>query len=125
MHNEVERREKRYPYRWPVAIVFDASEGQGTYRGTTQDLSLHGCCILTDHNVYSAKTVTVLLSLPSDHPGVRRRVIETKARMAYTVLAAGQHQFRCGIQFVHFKDKGLEILRQAIEKRSITHEISR
>ncbi|MBI4985975.1 MAG: PilZ domain-containing protein [Rhodocyclales bacterium] len=123
MQNEVERREKRFPFHWPVAIVFEESAGQSTYHGITQDLSLHGCCILTEHNVYSSQQVTVLVSIPTDHPGGPRRVVEARARMVYTVLASGQHKFRCGIQFLRFKDKGLATLRQAIEKRSSAAEV--
>lgn len=120
MSNAENRQEKRFPIHWPVAIVFDDGANQDTYHGTTHDLSLIGCAVLTEHNVYSVKAVTILLSLPPEHRGQARRIIEIKARMAYTVLSAGHRKFRCGIQFLNFKDNGRTLLKREIEKRDVT-----
>ena len=114
------RQAKRYYFHWPVAIVFDSTEDQDTYHGVTHDLSLHGCSILTEHNVFSDHPVSILLAIPLEHPGGRRRVVEVKARMVYTVLSSGHQQFRCGIQFLSFKGKSRATLRNAIEMRAIT-----
>jgi len=117
------RSENRYLFHWPVAIVFDSIEGQGTYHGRTNDVSLTGCSILTEHNVFSTQAVTVLLSLPSDHAGERRPVIEVKAAMVYTVLAAGAQKFRCGIHFLDFKGNGLAALDKVINERAVKVEL--
>lgn len=114
------RQEKRYPFHWPVAIVFDATEDQQTYHGVTHDLSLHGCSILTDHNVFSEHTVSILLSVPAENPIGRRRVVEVRARMVYTVLSSGHQQFRCGIQFLNFKGGGRATLKRNIDRRAIS-----
>lgn len=114
------RQEKRHYFHWPVAIVFDSTENQDTYHGMTHDLSLHGCSILTEHNVFSEHPVSILLAIPLDHPGGRRRVVEAKASMVYTVLSSGHRQFRCGIHFLGYKGNGRTTLRQAIEMRAIT-----
>lgn len=114
------RQARRYPFQWPVAIVFDSTEGQDIYHGTTHELSLGGCSILTEHNVFSDHTVSILLSIPTEHPGGRRRIIEVKARMVYTVLSSGHQRFRCGIQFLNFKGNGRATLTRAIDKRSMT-----
>lgn len=114
------RQDKRYPFHWPVAIVFSATENQDTYHGVTHDLSLHGCSILTEHNVFSEHPVSILLSIPVENPGGRRRIVEVKARMIYTVLSAGHRQFRCGIQFLNFKGKGRATLKRNIEMRAIS-----
>lgn len=115
-----QRKEKRFPFHWPVAIVFDATEHQQTYHGITHDLSMSGCSILTDHNVFSDVPVTILLSTPTDRPNGRKPLVEVKAQMVYTVLAAGKCQFRCGIHFLNFKGKGRSILQKAIDKRAMS-----
>ncbi len=114
------RRDRRYPFHWRVAIVFDATENKETYHGVTKDISLGGCAVLTEHNIFSEHQVSVLISLPAENPTGRRKVVEAKARMVYTVLSAGHQQFRCGIQFTGFKDSGRSILAKAFEKRDIT-----
>lgn len=114
------RREKRYPFHWPVAIVFDATDDRDTYHGVTHELSLTGCSVLTEHNVFSEHPISLLVSLPVEHPGARRRVVEIRCRMVYTVLSSGHQMFRCGIQFVNFKGNGRTLLRRVIERRAIT-----
>lgn len=113
------RKEKRHPFHWPVAIVFDSTEDQDIYHGVTHDLSLVGCAILTEHNVFSDQPVSILLSPPNEHAGGRRTIIEIKARMVYTVLSSGHRKFRCGIQFLSFKGKGRATLTQKIAGRAI------
>jgi c-di-GMP-binding flagellar brake protein YcgR len=115
------RQETRHPFHWPVAIVFDSTEDQETYHGVTKDLSLIGCSILTEHNVFSEHPVSILLSLPTEHPGGRRRIVEAKAQMVYTVLSAGHRKFRCGIHFLNFKGKGRATLKRAIEIRALSN----
>lgn len=120
MTSKEHRKAKRHPFHWQVAIVFDATEGKDTYHGITHDLSLLGCAILTEHNVFSEHPVSVLLQLPVESPGGRRRVVEVKARMIYTVLSSGHQRFRCGMQFIKFKGTGRATLERAIEKRAIS-----
>ena len=114
------RRERRHPFHWPVAIVFDSTEDQDTYHGVTHDLSMSGCAILTEHNVFSEHSVSILLALPTEIPGGSRRIVEVKARMVYTVLSAGHRMFRCGIQFLNFKGKGRAVLKRTVESRAIS-----
>ncbi|MGE5465811.1 MAG: PilZ domain-containing protein [Ignavibacteria bacterium] len=113
------RQHKRYPYQWKVAIVFDATEGKDTYHGVTHNISLGGCAILTDHNVFSEHPVSVLVSLPVENPGGRPKIVEVKGHMVYTVLSAGHQQFRCGIQFLSYKGGGRAVLTKAFAKRDI------
>lgn len=117
------RQDKRHPFHWAVAIVFDATEEQQTFHGVTHELSLSGCSILTEHNIFTEHTVSILLSTPIDHPGARRRVIEAKARMVYTVLSSGHQKFRCGIRFLNFKDNGRATLTRIIEKRAFSTDL--
>lgn len=114
------RREKRHPFHWSVAIVFDSTEERSTFHGITLDLSLIGCSILTDHNIFSPHPVSILLAIPIEHPGGKNKIVEIKARMVYTVLSAGHRQFRCGIHFLEFKTNGRAVLKSAIERRAMT-----
>ena len=121
MTSSEHRQEKRHPFHWPVAIVFDGTEDQDTYHGVTHDLSMIGCSILTEHNVFSEQPVSILLAIPIEQPGGRKRIVEIKARMVYTVLSAGHRKFRCGIHFLSFKAKGRAMLKRAIEMRAISN----
>lgn len=116
------RQERRHPFHWPVAIVFDSTDQQQTFHGITHELSLSGCSILTDHNVFSEHPVSILMSAPAENPGASRRVVEIKARMVYTVLSSSHNQFRCGIQFVTFKNNGRTTLSRIIERRALSFE---
>jgi c-di-GMP-binding flagellar brake protein YcgR len=118
--SEEQRADKRHPFHWPVAIVFDSTEDQDIYHGITYDVSVNGCAILTEHNIFSDQPVSVLLSPPNEQPGRGRTIIEIKARMVYTVLSAGHRKFRCGIQFLKFKGKGRATLKHKIEARAIS-----
>lgn len=120
MSSAENRKEKRYPLHWPVAIVFSATEDQDTYHGVTHDISMHGCAILTEHNVFSEHPVAVLLNLPAENSSGRRKVVEVRARMVYTVLSSGHQKFRCGMHFLEFKGSGRATLKRAIERRAVS-----
>lgn len=113
------RIHKRFPFRWPVALVFDEHHGQhqAIYHGTTRELSLGGCSLLTDYNIYSSHPMTLLISLPAESALGKRQVLEVRCRMTYTILAAGHDRFRCGIEFISFKGDGRYLFQQAIEQR--------
>ena len=117
------RAHKRYLFRWPVALVFDHDGQSRTYHGTTREISLGGCSLLTDYNIYTSHPLTLLVSLPADSPLARRRVLEIRARLCYTILASKEDRFRIGIEFLSFKNDGRNALREAIESR-ITGGIS-
>jgi hypothetical protein len=116
-HSIENRKEKRYPFHWKVAIVFDNAEGQDTFHGVTHELSMSGCSILTEHNVFSERPVSILLSLPKDHQKDKKRIVEVRARMIYTVLSSGHQKFRCGIHFVRFKEDGRAMLKKTLSSR--------
>ncbi len=114
------RKDKRYPFKWQVAIVFDSADQKETYHGVTKDISTGGCAVLTEHNIYSEHPVSVLIQLPPENPTGRRKIVEARGRFVYTVLSAGHQKFRCGIQFISFKEGGKSILTKAFAKRDVT-----
>ena len=112
------RQAQRFPFHWAVAIVFDQKEGKRSFHGVTHDISIEGCAILTEHNVFSEYPVSVVLSLPAANPAGHKRVIQAKGRMIYTVLSSGHRKFRSGIHFLEFAGNGQHLLQQALDERS-------
>lgn len=113
------RQDKRHPLHWPIAVVCQTAAGARTHHGRTHEMSLGGCSMLTEDNFLADQPVTVYLSAPVEQPGAPRSVLEIKARMVYTVLASGQQKFRCGFQFLNFKDNGRATLARLMEGRSV------
>ncbi|WP_334158165.1 PilZ domain-containing protein [Oryzomicrobium sp.] len=111
------RMHRRFPVRWPVAIVFDHAAERATYRGLTWDLSLGGAAILSEHNLFVPGAVTLLISVPPLYPGQRQPLIEVRANMAYTVLSNTHDCFRLGIRFDQFKDNGEQRLLDNLQAR--------
>lgn len=115
---EQQRKVPRFPFHWKATVVFDERDERPRLNGHTKDISIQGCAILTDHNVFSNYPVTILLQLPIEHPAKPRRLVEVKGRMVYTVLAANHHQFRFGIEFTKFTPGSRELLQTALDDRS-------
>lgn len=112
-----QRQHRRYPVRWPVAIIFNHSQGEEIFHGHTHDLSISGASILTEHNVFTVDPVTLLISIPPLHPALKRTLIEAKARMMYNVLSPKHQCFRIGLSFKSFKNDGSYMLAQSFEQR--------
>ena len=112
------RASPRYPLQWKVAVVFDDSDEQPTFHGITNEISLDGLSFYTDHNIYSVEAVTLLLAIPPMSQGARKKLIEIRGRMEYTVLAAGVDRFRIGVRFNSFKRDGKKLLASHLEDRA-------
>ena len=114
----IENRESpRYYARWRIAIVFDETENRPTIHGYTHDVSLRGASIHTDHNVVSTTSVTVLLSPPLAYEGEQQKIIEIRAQMAYSVYSGSNFCFRIGLNFIKFKNEGLQVLKGILDNQ--------
>ncbi len=111
------RQVQRFPFHWAVAIVFDNKEGKRSFHGTSHDISIQGCSVLTEHNVFSEYPVSVVISLPATNPTGYQHVIQAKGRMIYTVLSSGHRKFRSGIEFLEFAENSKNLLQQALNDR--------
>ncbi len=111
------RQHRRYPVRWPVAIIFNHSRGEEVFHGHTHDLSISGASILTEHNVYTNDAITLLISIPPLHPALKRTTIEVQAKMMYSVLSPKHQCFRIGLHFREYKNNGSYLLTQSFEQR--------
>ena len=115
----IENREpRRCIAHWRIAIVFDEAEKRPAIHGHTHDLSLSGASVHTDHNVASNTLVTVLLSPPLAYEGERQKVIEIRAKLVYSVYSGSNFCFRIGLNFIKFKNDGLQILKGMLDNQS-------
>lgn len=117
-----QREELRLPLQLKVAIVYHEHEDAATrptFHGRTNDISIQGLSILVAENVFHDGFVTVLLAIPPEHIGGYQRIIEAKAKMAYTVFSSEHDTFRIGLNFSNFKRNGKSLLSDFIEARRI------
>lgn len=119
------REERRIPLKLNVAIVYhkhvDAAT-RPTFHGTTNDVSLSGISVVVRSNIFNDGDVKVLLAIPPEHTGGQQKIVEATARMVYTVYSSAHDAFRIGMNFQGFKGNGKELLKGAIERRSIKYE---
>lgn len=122
----IENRESpRYIAHWRIAIVFDETENRSTIHGHTYDLSLSGTSIHTDHNIISNTPVTILLSPPVAYEGERQKIIEAKAKLAYSVYSGSNFCFRVGLHFIQFKNDGMQVLEDILNNLPLVIPISK
>ncbi len=108
----------RYLVHWKIAVVFDhAIQGRERFYGKTDDMSLSGVSLYSEHNIFVESPVTVLISIPSSQPGTRQSLVEIRCKMVYTYLCSKGGGFRTGLHFLRFKGEGKKILRAALDAR--------
>jgi hypothetical protein len=107
----------RYHVRWKIALIFDEVDQKPTFHGRTHDLTLVGTGMLTHRDVFTDSPVVVLLAIPPLHRSGRQKVIEIRARQAYSVYSGETFCFRLGLEFLGFKGDGLRILMEALSHR--------
>lgn len=104
----------RYHVRWKIALIFDGVEHKPTFHGRTHDLTLVGTGMLTHRDVYTDSPVVVLLAVPPVHRNHRQKVIEIRSKQIYSVYSGETSCFRLGLEFLDFKEDGLEILTEGL-----------
>ena len=114
---EDKRATPRYRAKWKITIIFDAAEKKPVIHSYTNDLSLSGTAVNTDLNVASTKPVTVLLYPPLLYGEDQQKTIAIKADLAYTVFSGSDSCFRVGLHYTTFKDDGLQILKDILERQ--------
>lgn len=113
------RSSPRYPMHWKIAVVFDEKVQRPTFHGITNEISLDGLSLLTDHNIFTEDTITLLLAIPPLHNGSRQKIVEIRARMIYTVHSSAHDRFRIGMRFIQYKGEGRKTLQTNLESRAI------
>lgn len=112
------RKYERYLVHWKIAVVFDSAiEGRERFYGKTDDISMSGISLYSDHNIFVEAPVTVLVSIPGYHNDGRNKVVEIRCQMVYTYLCSKGNGFRTGLRLIKFKDEGKKIMRAALDAK--------
>lgn len=112
--SEHRRRSSRYPLRWKAAVVFDTAHGKPVVHTQTQDLSIIGAAILSDHGDLTGSVVTLLLAYPSRNAGEVPKVLKVRARVVSTMRTPGMKHFRHGLSFIRAPDDGSDDLEEIL-----------
>lgn len=121
------REERRIPMKLNVAIVYHQHEDAATrptFHGVSSDISLSGVSVVVRDNIFSEKDIKVLIAIPPEHVGAKKKVIEATAKMVYTVLCSKHDAFRIGMNFKEFKGQGKQVLKGAMERRAIKYDLA-
>ncbi|HEX5337989.1 MAG TPA: hypothetical protein VFW53_06100 [Gallionella sp.] len=108
----------RYLVHWKIAVVFDSAvQGRERFYGKTDDMTMHGVSLYSEHNIFVESPVTVLISVPASQPGGRQAIVEIRCKMTYTYLCSKGGGFRTGLHFLRFKGDGKKTLKAALDAR--------
>ena len=120
--SEHRRRSSRYPLRWKAAVVFDTAHGKPVVHTQTQDLSIIGAAIFSEHADLTGSVVTLLLAYPSRSAGEVPKVLKVKARVVSTVRTPGMPHYRHGLSFIRSPDDGSDDLEEILRAvAAVTH----
>lgn len=120
---DLRRRASRYPLRWKAAVVFDHSQGKPVVHTQTQDLSVVGAAILSNHGDLTGSIVDLLLAYPARKGGKSPKVLKVRARVVSTVRTPGMSHYRHGLSFMRSPDDGLDILDEILSAASAPEAI--
>jgi hypothetical protein len=112
---EHRRRSRRYPLRWKAAVVFDGPQNKPVVHTQTQDLSVVGAAILSDHGDMTGSLVTLLLAYPAQKVDEPPKVLKVRAQVVSTVRTPGMTHFRHGLSFISEPDDGLDVLAEILQ----------
>jgi hypothetical protein len=112
--SEHRRRSSRYPLRWKAAVVFDTAHSKPVVHTQTQDLSVIGAAIYTEHGDLTGAVVTLLLAYPSRIAGEIPKVLKVRARVVSSVRTPGMPQYRHGLSFIRSPDDGMDDLEEIL-----------
>lgn len=114
------RTERRISLKLKVAIIYHLHPDEATrptFHGLTHDISASGLSVVVDQNIVNHDEVTVLIALPPEHTGGLPRIIETTAKIVYTVYSSKHDAFRVGLNIKRFKEDGRQLIRDVISRR--------
>jgi len=112
--SEHRRRSSRYPLRWKAAVVFDTAHSKPVVHTQTQDLSVIGAAIYTEHGDLTGAVVTLLLAYPARKAGEIPKVLKVRARVVSSVRTPGMPQYRHGLSFIRSPDDGMDDLEEIL-----------
>lgn len=122
---EAQRRsDQRFRVRWKTGVVVGEGQARKILVMRSHDISLGGMAVLSNDKVPPAESYTVLVVMPPLMSGTKETVIETRAKIVYSVLDTSKDCFRLGIRFLEFKNDGQKLLRERLEKHHVPVSVS-
>lgn len=115
---ERRRGSSRYPLRWKAAVVFDGPQNKPIVHTQTQDLSVVGAAILSEHGDLTGSLVTLLLAYPA-RKGEAPKVLKVRAQVVSTVRTPGMNHYRHGLSFISAPDDGLDVLAEILSAATV------
>lgn len=101
--------------RWKAAVVFDGPQNKPVVHTQTQDLSVVGAAILSEHGDLTGSLVTLLLAYPAQKGDEPPKVLKVRAQVVSTVRTPGMTHFRHGLSFISEPDDGLDVLAEILQ----------
>lgn len=90
--------------------MFDGAQGKPVVHTQTEDLSVGGAAIFSEHGDLTGSVVNLLLAYPARKGGEAPKVLKARARVVSTVRTPGMSQYRHGLSFIRSPDDGLDAL---------------
>lgn len=117
---EAQRRtDQRFRVRWKVGIVVGEGASRKVHVMRSHDVSVGGMAVLCNDKIPPAEKYVVLLVMPALNATSKEVVLETQAKIMYSVLDTSKDCFRLGIRFLNFKSDGQKFLRDRLEKHHV------
>jgi hypothetical protein len=114
---EDRRANPRLRLQLKLAVVYhqrDDRDARPTYHGITHDICMSGLSMIVDQNIFHDGEVTVLLALPSEHPGAPQKIVTSIAEMTYAIHSSRLNAFKIGVTFREFRSNGKELLEAVL-----------
>lgn len=116
--NVSRRKHPRYRVHFPAIIVYGNHGDNELFHGRTHDISIGGASIYSEKNIFVEGAITLFLKLPPHVENRTEIIIEIQSRMTNIILSSDHQHFRIGMQFLHFKENGRELLESNLSHRS-------
>ena len=108
-----QRKSRRHPARWKVAVVLDNPGGEPIVLHThSVDLSLGGMAIVSERDEKTDTVVTVLLVQPLRQGGEDPKILKARARVVSSSPFDPGH--RLGLRFIEWTDDSLELFAKLL-----------
>ncbi len=114
------RKHKRYAAQWKSAVLFDKSQNRPVFHTQTQDLSLGGTAIYSEHGDLKGTIVTLLLAGPPRSGETAPKVIKLRALVVSSTYSEAQSAHRLGLSFVKSDEDTLALLGQVLESGEVS-----
>lgn len=100
-----------------LALVYPQQAGRPArpmYQGKTTDLGMSGISLVVDYNIYQEGEIALVLALPVEYAGARRKVVTATAEMTYAIYSSKLGAYKIGLAFREFRGNGKALLEEVL-----------